>query len=425
MNKTAAITLVGALTVLVGCANEGTADSASSPTPTADTTTRSTSARRPALSLPSFDTDGDHDTDSNRVDAVPLSEFEVTTPRNKPRIVDAQTEAKQYAVCKAGPDKTVHQLGVRKIRPFGIEGVSVPDVVVDGDVVEGFEIPNTVIPAQEINLGCVVEYDAPAGCLGAVEISPLTVPGVTIPGVSLPAVDGHGFHADAASSKAVRIPSMHVAGEKTRQVCQQKTRQADGGRYISSVWRDSLWRDATTRPSGWRDAVTRREACRELTCVPDVYVDSLYYDSLYVDSVFVNSRYLDGRWLEGTPTTVFDERERTSYQTPADVLFDTDHWVLRPDAVAALQGIADKLQATGDAPITVEGHTDARASDVHNQVLSERRAGSVRDWLVQAGIDSARITTRGYGESVPVAPNDTPENLQKNRRVVISVATDS
>src|SRR5690606_12899242 len=105
---------------------------------------------------------------------------------------------------------------------------------------------------------------------------------------------------------------------------------------------------------------------------------------------------------------VLPSETSTSFEAPADVLFDTDRWELRPDAVETLRVIGEQLRST-TGPITVEGHTDARASEEHNQELSERRAASVRDWLVQAGIDPARITTKGYGESVPVAPNDTPE----------------
>lgn len=67
--------------------------------------------------------------------------------------------------------------------------------------------------------------------------------------------------------------------------------------------------------------------------------------------------------------------------------------------------------------VEISGHTDSRGSNSANQSLSERRANSVKDWLVSKGINSARITTVGHGEDMPIAPNDSPENMLKNRRI--------
>ena len=70
----------------------------------------------------------------------------------------------------------------------------------------------------------------------------------------------------------------------------------------------------------------------------------------------------------------------------------------------------------------IDGHTDSDASDEHNQVLSENRANSVKNFLASQGV-TAEITTKGYGESKPVASNDTAEGKQKNRRVEIIIPT--
>ena len=67
----------------------------------------------------------------------------------------------------------------------------------------------------------------------------------------------------------------------------------------------------------------------------------------------------------------------------------------------------------------VEGHTDSVGNDSYNQKLSEKRAGAVRDYLVRQGIESSRITVRGYGESRPVATNATEEGRAQNRRADI------
>ena len=70
----------------------------------------------------------------------------------------------------------------------------------------------------------------------------------------------------------------------------------------------------------------------------------------------------------------------------------------------------------------VDGHTDSDASDKHNQILSENRANAVKNFLTSQGI-TAEITIKGYGESRPIASNDTAEGKQKNRRVEIIIPT--
>ena len=72
-----------------------------------------------------------------------------------------------------------------------------------------------------------------------------------------------------------------------------------------------------------------------------------------------------------------------------------------------------------DLRVSVEGHTDSVGSVAYNQTLSERRAKTVRDYLVSQGIDASRITTRGFGKSKPIASNDTAEGRAENRRVEI------
>lgn len=112
----------------------------------------------------------------------------------------------------------------------------------------------------------------------------------------------------------------------------------------------------------------------------------------------------------------------------ADVLFDFDKADLRPEAGPALQRVASVMKAYPKASATIEGHTDGRGGDQYNQKLSERRADSVRRWLVEAGV-TTRMSSRGFGKVRPIAPNakpdgsDHPEGRQKNRRVEITVKT--
>ena len=104
------------------------------------------------------------------------------------------------------------------------------------------------------------------------------------------------------------------------------------------------------------------------------------------------------------------------------VLFDVDKYDIRPDAEKILNDLATVLKEAGITAFQIDGHTDSMDTDEHNQVLSENRANSVKSYLASQGV-TAEITTHGYGESRPVASNDTPEGRQQKRRVEIIVPT--
>jgi outer membrane protein OmpA-like peptidoglycan-associated protein len=104
-----------------------------------------------------------------------------------------------------------------------------------------------------------------------------------------------------------------------------------------------------------------------------------------------------------------------------DILFDFDSAALRSESRQTLRDLAQNFRRYPDEVFDVEGHTDNVGSPDYNQTLSGRRAGSVRDYLVDQGVPSSRITARGYGESRPKASNNTPEGRQLNRRVEIHI----
>jgi outer membrane protein OmpA-like peptidoglycan-associated protein len=105
----------------------------------------------------------------------------------------------------------------------------------------------------------------------------------------------------------------------------------------------------------------------------------------------------------------------------SDILFDLDSAALRPESRATLRDLADNFRRYPDEIIDVEGHTDSTGTTEHNQGLSERRADSVRIFLVDNGVPGASITAAGYGETRPKATNSTPEGRQLNRRVEIHI----
>jgi outer membrane protein OmpA-like peptidoglycan-associated protein len=106
----------------------------------------------------------------------------------------------------------------------------------------------------------------------------------------------------------------------------------------------------------------------------------------------------------------------------SDVLFDTDSANLRPGAREKVAKVAGVLLAYPGLAIEVDGHTDNVGDDRYNQRLSERRADSVRTYLVREGIPASRVTASGFGESNPVVSNDTSAGRQQNRRVELVVS---
>ncbi|MGH8705022.1 MAG: outer membrane protein OmpA [Burkholderiales bacterium] len=105
----------------------------------------------------------------------------------------------------------------------------------------------------------------------------------------------------------------------------------------------------------------------------------------------------------------------------ADVLFDFDKAVLKPEGKNKLDDLANKVRGINLEVVIAIGHTDSIGSDAYNQKLSVRRAESVKAYLVSKGVEPNRIYTEGKGEKQPVASNKTKEGRQKNRRVEIEV----
>lgn len=103
------------------------------------------------------------------------------------------------------------------------------------------------------------------------------------------------------------------------------------------------------------------------------------------------------------------------------VNFDNDLSELRPDAQAILERAVANLKANPGVKVEIGGHTDSRNSDWYNLGLGERRAQVVMQYLISQGIDASRLTAKSYGESQPVADNETEEGRMENRRVELRI----
>ena len=107
-----------------------------------------------------------------------------------------------------------------------------------------------------------------------------------------------------------------------------------------------------------------------------------------------------------------------------NVFFDTDSWELLEASRPELEQLLDFLQINNTVVVEVGGHTDSEGTSEYNQSLSQRRAASVREFLIKRGIQPGRIFSHGYGEEYPVADNITPAGRRLNRRTEITILSE-
>ena len=110
--------------------------------------------------------------------------------------------------------------------------------------------------------------------------------------------------------------------------------------------------------------------------------------------------------------------------TLKNVFFDSGKAILKKESYAALNELYDALRMKPAMVIEIAGHTDNVGSKEANQLLSEQRAVSVRAYLIRKGIEGSRIQAKGYGDSEPVAYNDSSEGRQQNRRTEVRIISE-
>ncbi|MBX5483160.1 MAG: OmpA family protein [Myxococcaceae bacterium] len=115
-----------------------------------------------------------------------------------------------------------------------------------------------------------------------------------------------------------------------------------------------------------------------------------------------------------------DELKQSGRVVLRGILFDTGKDVIKPESLPVLESLAKAIKDT-KATYVIEGHTDDRGGAAYNKTLSEKRAASVKKWLVEHGADAARLKTVGYGQTRPAMSNDSEAGRAANRRVEVSV----
>jgi outer membrane protein OmpA-like peptidoglycan-associated protein len=125
--------------------------------------------------------------------------------------------------------------------------------------------------------------------------------------------------------------------------------------------------------------------------------------------------------MAGTGVQVVREGDNIRLIMPGSITFQTDSYNLREDFYPVLDSVGQVLAKYADTTLRVTGHTDSTGSRAYNQTLSERRAGSVADYLVVRGVGRERVLNVGKGPDEPVATNDSAEGRAQNRRVELYV----
>ena len=120
-------------------------------------------------------------------------------------------------------------------------------------------------------------------------------------------------------------------------------------------------------------------------------------------------------------TTVTRHEDKLVVTMSESIIFDLNSAALKPQSMQTVDQIATVMKNNPESDILVKGHTDSSGAEKYNQDLSERRANAVRNYLIAKGVAPARITALGFGMTMPIAPNDTSEGREKNRRVEIEI----
>lgn len=123
--------------------------------------------------------------------------------------------------------------------------------------------------------------------------------------------------------------------------------------------------------------------------------------------------------LEGAEVERIGEGIKITFDS--GLMFALDSYNLTNATKENLKNLASTLVKYDDTEVLIEGHTDASGADSYNQQLSEQRASSVKSYLAGQNVDFGRMTTVGYGESQPIASNDSKSGMQQNRRVEVAI----
>jgi outer membrane protein OmpA-like peptidoglycan-associated protein len=237
-------------------------------------------------------------------------------------------------------------------------------------------------------------------------------------------LDARTREADAAQRSADRSQRQADASQRNAQASQLQSeasqRQAEAAqRDAMASQRQSEASQRSSEASQLQSEASQRQAMAERQAATDAQANAAMARQSALDAEG-RARQLEALLSEMAAR----KTERGMVITLGDVLFDTNQSQLRTGGIRNVEKLAAFVKQYPQRTLMIEGFTDSVGPDGRNQQLSDERAGSVRTALLGMGVGSERMTSRGYGESYPVAGNDTPAGRQQNRRVEIVVSED-
>lgn len=247
---------------------------------------------------------------------------------------------------------------------------------------------------------------------------------------------------ETASQKAAELAIATASAERDQVRLEARTREADlaqrsaeSSRHESEAsQRKAEASQRQSEASQRQSEASQRQAITEKQAASDAQMDTQVARQQAQDAEN-RSRQLEAQ-LNDSEAQINDmetrlkdmeakKTDRGMVITLGEVVFDTNKAQLKSGGMRNVQKLADFLKQYPQRKVMIEGFTDSSGSDSHNQSLSDKRAAAVRMALLDMGISPDRLTSRGYGESFPVANNDTAAGRQMNRRVEIIVSDDS
>jgi OmpA-OmpF porin, OOP family len=145
--------------------------------------------------------------------------------------------------------------------------------------------------------------------------------------------------------------------------------------------------------------------------------DSPQSELTIVETKAMQQTLLGNAAVEAKASSLADALQQNGHVAVYGITFDFNKATIRPEAAPVLAQVQAMLQASSGLQLTVEGHTDSIGQAAYNQKLSADRAEAVKTWLTGHGIDAARLSSAGFGDTKPVADNATEEGRAQNRRV--------
>jgi len=208
------------------------------------------------------------------------------------------------------------------------------------------------------------------------------------------------------ADKALGVHRVYLADRKVEKArAQAETRFAEDQRDALSAQRESARLDARTREVDV--AKNQADVAKNQAATALVAAASSEQEAMELQ-----------RQIDVLQAKVTD---RGVIVTLGDVLFESGRAELREGSAGNLNKLVAFLDKYPDRVVAIEGYTDSVGSEDYNQALSQRRADSVRSYLVRQGINSARLTSSGMGKTDPVASNESANGRQQNRRVAVII----